>query len=175
MAASKRKRRGNRRSPNNQSQIYLQEYCAIAKKMLQAGATVTDLAEEFEVSPTTIRLWQKEHEEFAEACRLGKLLHDRRAVDALYQRALGYELEVEKLLTRNGEVYREKQKVAYPPDPAAGKFWLLNRSMMDWSKKPESAATDSGATKKDILRDIAQSLTGTALRPVELPDESERS
>ena len=169
-----RNRRTKRNASSGGSQVYLRDYCAIAKKMLENNATISDVAEELEVSPNVIRRWQKEHEEFAEACRLGRARPDRVVIDAVHQLAIGYEYEVEHLAIRNGKVTKEKRKISLPPNFTASKFWLSNCDMRDWSKKPEPSKEDIGSTKDDALREIAQELKGTVLRPKEIPDEFKR-
>ena len=95
-------------------------------------------------------------------------------MEAVYQLATGYEYEVEILVIRNDKVVKEKRKKTLPPNIAANKFWLSNCDMADWSKKPEPSKEDMGPTRDDALRNLAQELKGTALRPREFPDESKR-
>jgi hypothetical protein len=105
--------------------------------MCRAGATDYDLAHEFEVAPSTISLWQAKHEAFAEAVRIGKEAADARVERSLYQRAVGYTYEAEKVFNNLGMITRATVVEHVPPDVGACKLWLTNRRPDDWREKNE--------------------------------------
>lgn len=149
---------GGRRS------TYKPEYCAIAKKMCELGATTADLAEALGVAPSTICLWQANHQEFSESCRLGKAGPDDRVERSLYERAVGYTYDAVKVMQFQGEPLIVPYREHVPPDPAACKFWLVNRRKDRWAdtqKITHDAEIDSPLTQ------LARELAGTAMRPKE--------
>ena len=171
MAGSKRKNNAAGKSRASRPQGYLSAYCKIAKKMSASGATISELAEEFEASPQEVRRWQKEHQEFGEACQVGKALRDGGIEQALYTRSIGYEYEVERPVMCNGEVHRVKYKAEIPASLAAGRFYLINRAVLEWSKKPEPKPENRGQTKEEIRKEAIDDALKHAevLRPRELP------
>ena len=53
----------------------------------------------------------------------------------MYNRAVGYSVEVEKTYTIGGRRRREKVREHIPPDVSAGKFWLTNRMPAEWQER----------------------------------------
>jgi hypothetical protein len=119
--------------------VYKPEFCSIAQKMCELGATDDDLAEAFEVSERTIRTWMVTHVEFSAACRIGKQAADDVVERRFYERAVGYSREAVKIFLPAGAAepiyapYREH----VPADVAAAKFWLMNRQPEKWREKTE--------------------------------------
>jgi DNA-binding NarL/FixJ family response regulator len=95
--------------------------------MGKLGATDYDLAQEFEVAPSTISVWQAKHEAFAEAVRIGKESADDRVERCLYQRAVGYTYEAEKVFNNQGEITRATTVEHVPPDVGAVLAELVER------------------------------------------------
>src|SRR6185312_16139053 len=105
---------------------YDPSYAEQARKLCAKHAcTELELAEWFEVSLSAIRRWKLEHEAFAEALRLGKEVADSRVEKSLYDRAVGYSYESEKILVSDGIVFREPIVEHVPPDVRAASVWLL--------------------------------------------------
>ena len=101
------------------------------------GATDEEIADFFEVSVATINNWKKEHPEFLESIKKGKLLADANVANRLYERAMGYEHEEEKIFQFNGSIMRVDTVRHYPPDTTAAIFWLKNRQSKKWRDKHE--------------------------------------
>lgn len=114
---------------------YKAEYAAQAKKLCQLGATDYELAEFFGVTTRTIYRWQITHKAFCQALRAGKQELDERVKRSLYQRAVGYTFESEKVFNHQGEVVRAEIVEHVPPDPGAAKLWLTNRQPDEWREK----------------------------------------
>lgn len=67
-------------------------------------------------------------------CRMG--LTDALEVEALYQKATGYQHPEDDIRIINGEVVKTQTVRHYPPDTAACIFWLKNRQPEKWQDKP---------------------------------------
>lgn len=111
---------------------YKSEYAEQATKLCELGATDAELADFFKVNLSTIRLWTVEHPDFSQAVTRGKDAVDERVVRSLAQRALGYEIETEKVFNHNGKIVRAKTREHVPADPGAAMNWLKNRKRAEW-------------------------------------------
>ncbi len=116
---------------------YRAEFAVQAFKICRLGATNEELADFFEVGTTTLERWAKAHPEFRGALKQGKLLADADVMSALFQRAVGYDFDAEKVLVVGGKPIRAKFKQHVPADVTACIFWLKNRRPAEWRAKPE--------------------------------------
>ena len=116
---------------------------AIAARACELGATDVDLAHLFAVEPSTIHRWAVRYPDFRSALKAGKSKADERVERSLYERAVGYSYESEKLFfdkaqpaPKRGEadkrVVRAKILEHVPPDTTAQIFWLKNRHPEAW-------------------------------------------
>lgn len=111
---------------------YKHEYAAVAKALCRRGATDFELAEEFDVSTSTIWRWQCQQEGFRSALREGRDGFDDRVERSLAQRAIGYTYHTEKVFQYQGDIVRAKTAEHVPPDVGAAKLWLTNRRPAEW-------------------------------------------
>lgn len=116
---------------------YKPEYAEQAAKLCALGATDFELADFFGVNTLTIHRWRHAHDDFCKSVRAGKEMADERVVRSLYQRAVGYSFESEKVYQYQGEIVRGPVVEHVPPDPGAAKLWLTNRRPEDWRDKQE--------------------------------------
>lgn len=116
---------------------YKPEYAEQAAKLCALGATDIELADFFEVDTRTIYRWKNVHDDFCQAVIVGKENSDARVERSLYNRAVGYTFESEKVFQFQGEVIRAPTTEHVPPDPGAAKLWLTNRKPADWRDKQE--------------------------------------
>lgn len=122
---------------------YRAEYAEQAAKLCALGATDADLADFFDVSIRTIERWRVEHPKFCRAVKLAKEEADDRVERSLYHKAIGYEIDAEKIFLPAGSTdpvrvaYREK----VAPDTAAAIFWLKNRRKDQWRDRIEQDHT----------------------------------
>lgn len=120
---------------------YKAEFAKVSETMCKMGATDADLADAFGVNTSTIWRWQAAHPEFCNALKAGKEIADERVERALYQRAIGYEMDTVKIFMPSGAeepVYAPyREKIA--PDTTAMIFWLKNRKSDEWRDKQEVA------------------------------------
>ncbi|MAO03565.1 MAG: terminase [Citromicrobium sp.] len=108
---------------------YHSSYCEIARDMAERGATNAELAEWFGVSRRTINTWTQQHPEFAEALRLGKEPADDRVERALFERAVGYEVEEDHVFIHEGKPLVVTLRQRVPPNTSAARHWLRNRRL----------------------------------------------
>ena len=135
---------------------YMEEYGEeYLRRCAEEGYTDSEIANMSGVSYKTFRRWIDEHEEFANALKLGRFGADFAVIEALYKKATGYSVTVNKTykLKRvdydpdTGKKIREYEELQtgaddsyIPADVRAMSFWLKNRQPTRWSDKPEQAA-----------------------------------
>ena len=111
---------------------------AAVKKLVLMGATDNDLAEAFEVHPDTVQNWKKQRPDFFESLKDWKLEADAKVERSLYQRAVGFSHDEDKIFNNNGEPLVVPTVKHYPPDATSAIFWLKNRKPSEWrDKQPE--------------------------------------
>lgn len=137
---------------------YQPSFAAQAAKLCALGATNADLADFFEVSIRTIERWTSEHESFCRALKEAKATADERVERSLYQRAVGYTFDSEKIMSVRGEAVRLPTREHVPPDVTAQIFWLKNRRPAEWRDKQELEHSGEVKTKFDAeaLRNLTE-------------------
>jgi hypothetical protein len=116
---------------------YKPEFAAQAEKLCALGATDMELAEFFGVTDRTIYRWKHSHDDFCQALKVGKDALDDRVERSLYQRAVGYSFNSEKIFHFQGSITRADTVEHVPPDPGAAMSWLKNRRGGAWRDKQE--------------------------------------
>lgn len=116
---------------------YKPEYAEQAYKLCLLGATDIEMADFFEVAESTLYLWKKEHPEFSEALKKGKMQADAVIAQKLYHRAKGYEHDEDQIFVYKGDPVIVPTTKHYPPDTTAAIFWLKNRQPDKWRDKQE--------------------------------------
>jgi len=113
--------------------LYKKEYNEQVFKLCLLCATDNEIANFFNVEPSTINNWKKDYPEFLESIKEGKIQADANVAKSLYRKAVGYEIEEEeaKVVSQgNGQgskIEIVKVKKYYAPDTAALSIWLKNR------------------------------------------------
>jgi Homeodomain-like domain len=120
---------------------YQAEFCEIAGKICQAGATDKELAKSLGIHRSTLYRWLAEHPELREAVQAGKSVADERVLRSFYQCCVGYEYEAVKVMQHDGRpvVVRYMERVL--PDPSACFTWLKNRRPGEWRDRREVVVT----------------------------------
>jgi hypothetical protein len=114
------------------------EYIEQAAKL---GATDFEIAEFFNVDTKTLRSWKHRQPGFADSLQLGKDEADARVERALFQRAVGYSFDSEKIMQHEGEVIRAEIVEHLPPDVKAAEYWRNNRkSAQGMSRKDHTGS-----------------------------------
>jgi len=139
---------------------YRPEYAVQAAKLCALGATDFELAKFFEVDTVTIVRWRIVHEDFCTAVKCGKDQADERVARSLFNRAVGYSFESEKVFQFQGQVVRASTVEHVPPDPGAAMNWLKNRRPEEWRDRQQIEHTirqASELTDDDLARIAAGS------------------
>lgn len=125
---------------------YEDAFAGQAKKLTALGATDVEIADFFGVHVATIYRWKHTHPDFCEALNEGKAKADERVTNSLYQKAVGYTFESEKIFQAQGEIIRAPTREHVPPDTTAAIFWLKNRQPELWRDKQslEHVGKDGG-------------------------------
>ena len=144
--------------PAGRPTSYKPEYCEQAVKLSKMGATDVEMADFFEVAISTLNLWKIKHTEFSESLRVGKEIADKRVVDSLYQRAMGYTHPDVDIRVVEGAIVKTDLVKHYPPDTTAMIFWLKNRDPSNWRDKTdiEHSGTVAGMTDEQIEQKIRE-------------------
>jgi hypothetical protein len=116
---------------------YKPEYCELAKKQCEEGATDQELADYFDVSVRTLYRWKNSHPEFCQALKASKAPADERVERSLFERAVGYERDEIDIRVIDGRIVQTPIRKFYPPDPTSMIFWLKNRRAAEWRDKQE--------------------------------------
>lgn len=155
--------KGNRNAAGNKGggrdTSYKPEYAAMAAKACEFGATNYELGQMFGVSSATIIDWSNRYIEFSDALTCGKEKADERVERSLYNRAVGYSYESEKVFNYQGEIVRTGTVEHVPPDPGAALNWLKNRQPEKWrDKQDHTVANPDGTPIETGSRDLAKAI-----------------
>jgi hypothetical protein len=141
--------------PRGRPAEYKPEFAKQAAKLCKLGATDFELAEFFEVDTRTIYRWKNTFPAFCQAVVAGKKKADDRVERALFNRAVGYTYESEKLFCYEGVVTRAQTIDHVAPDPGAAMNWLKNRRPDKWREKTH---TEHGVS--DGLAELMKAIDG---------------
>lgn len=115
------------------------------------GLLDSQIANNMGVSEGTLYNYKKKYPAIKEAFRKGKEVVDIEVENALFKKALGYTVTVQKafklkdvIYGENGKKISEKERIEYakeevhiPADTTAQIFWLKNRKPKEWREKQE--------------------------------------
>ncbi len=96
------------------------------------GCTDLELAKFLGISEKTFYTWKNKHKEFSQAIQDGKEIADANVGKALYQRAVGYSHDEEKIFNYEGAIVTHDTIKHYPPEVKACIHWLKNRQKAKW-------------------------------------------
>jgi hypothetical protein len=141
-----------------QPTAYKPEYAAMATKFCLLGADDEDLARMFDVSVATINNWKHAHPEFLESIKEGKDIADAEVAAKLYHRARGYSHQAVKIVAdaKTGMEHIVPYTEHYPPDTAAGIFWLKNRQRAKWRDKVEQEVTGADGGPQEMINHVVK-------------------
>lgn len=138
---------------------YKTEFSKQAEKFCKLGATDLELADFFGVTINTIGNWKSQFPEFLGALKLGKDAADDRVESSLYQKAIGYTFESEKVFQFQGDIVRAATREHVPPDTTAMIFWLKNRRKDTWRDRQELSGPEGGAIPVRFVVEGAPEIT----------------
>ena len=131
------------------------------RRLAEEGYTDEEMGIRIGIGATLFRRWKKKYPEFAAAIELGRATSDYAVVEALYKKAIGYNVSLSKTykLKRvdydpdTGKKIREYEELAtgidenyVPGDLKAETFWLKNRQPERWSERSLSAQNDGDSS-----------------------------
>lgn len=142
---------------------FKKEYTQQAYKLCLLGATDSELAKFFDVTPEVLTRWKKNHEAFSRQITKGKKAADMEVALSLYQASID-RIVTTKQPIKCKEVYYddngkrvEKERVEVvevekhiPADFRSQQFWLKNRNPNQWNDKGD----DSAEPQQDIILDL---------------------
>lgn len=118
---------------------YKAEFAVQGEKLCLKGFIDEDIADFFEVDVATLNRWKLKYPVFCASLKRGKRHSDDKVVDALYNRAIGYEAKEYK----DEESEQGKKKTVITKqiagDTTAQIFWLKNRQPAEWRDRQELA------------------------------------
>lgn len=127
------------------------------RRSAEKGLSFAEIAEEIGISLKTFYKWKRKYPEFDEALRLGKPEADIEVVKAIYKRATGYKVNVNKTVKlkrtdfdpQTGKKIRDYEELAtavdenyVPADVRASIFWLKSRQPDRWGDGASVAYED---------------------------------
>lgn len=108
----------------------------LLEKLYRAGLSDEKVSEILGITRKTIYSWRKANKEFLHTIKDWKAEADEKVERSLYERACGYEHEIEELFFYAGKVIKVNTIKKYPPSEIACFFWLKNRNPEKWRDKP---------------------------------------
>lgn len=146
---------------------FKQEYVRQVAKLCALGATDREIADFFDVNIQTIRNWAANEKEFFDALKMGKEQADERVERSLYQRAIGYHTDAEKVFQYQGEVVRAPVREHIAPDTTACIFWLKNRRREQWRDRQDHEHNHKHSLSDEFEGLIRQLRGGPGARVIE--------
>jgi hypothetical protein len=117
---------------------YDKKFVKIAESLCRLGATDLEVADTLGIAVNTLYSWKAHHKEFSDALKNAKDSADDRVERSLYQRAVGYTFESEKIAINSaGDITRAPYREHVPPETGACAFWLKNRRKEHWRDRHE--------------------------------------
>lgn len=129
-------------------------YLPLVARMAGKGGTHAEIANALGLTLADFGEARTLVEGFDEALKLGERYADDRVESALYQSAVGYHIDTEKVFHHQGIVTRAPTREFIKPDTTAAKFWLVNRRPDDWADKQQVDVGDYGAMLAKAARDL---------------------
>lgn len=159
--------------------VYKDWLCEDGLKRISAwardGLTNAQIAHNMDITEKTLYEWCNKFSEFSNALKRNKEVVDIEVENALFKKALGYNVKVKKtfkvkeiIYSESGKKIKEVEKlevgedeVHIPADTTAQIFWLKNRKPESWREKAEVKQNENDVYKK------LESIYDKLLSPVE--------
>lgn len=117
--------------------LFLPDHLDQVRAIAMRGITEKEMAEVFDIHPRQIKLWKKQFPTFRDAIDKGYTDADQAVLSALYQKAVGYTHEEEKIFQWDGMIVRADTTKHYAPDVNAIKLWITNRQREHWKDRQQ--------------------------------------
>ena len=145
--------------PDGRASKYRKSFDDLAFKYTLLGATDKEMADFFGISEKTINTWKQKHPEFLQSITRWKDSADSNVAERLYQKAMGYEHDEEKIFQYEGKPVRVATIKHYPPDTQAASLWLRNRQPEKWRDLKDlnvHKAKEPLPTAKEVLAELKE-------------------
>ncbi len=114
----------------------------LARNMRMAGCSRDQVSAAFCIKAGTFDNWLQKYPNLRAAWQEGGDVADGLVAYKLWQRAIGYDFEAEKIhVGRYGDVTRVQYTEHVPPDVGAATVWLTNRQMKTWKNRRQNEFT----------------------------------
>ncbi len=117
------------------SRLFLPDHLDQVRAIAMRGIKEDQMCEIFDIGARQMGLWKSQYPLFKEALEAGYTDADAAVLGALYQSAIGYMHEEEKIFQWDGEIVRADTVKHYKPDTAAIKLWITNRQKEHWKDR----------------------------------------
>lgn len=114
---------------------YTAKHATRAAILARKGCTRQEIATILGISRDTVWQWCAAHPAFDKALKVNDLVANSRVKRALFERAVGYTFEAEKIFQYEGVPVRVDHLEHVPPDVGAISLWLRNRLPKEWRDK----------------------------------------
>ncbi len=125
-----------------------------ARELALLGLTDAEMANVWDVTTSTVKLWKTKHPAFAAAMNEGKVIADAQVAASLHHRALGYSHPETVISHYQGQIIKTRVIKHYPPDTQAGSIWLRNRLPTRWRSQPEPADADEAPPPVKVVVEV---------------------
>lgn len=134
--------------------MFLPDYLEQVRAIAMRGVSEKEMSEMFDIAPSQLTRWKKQYPLFEKALEEGYTDADQAVLAALYQRAVGYTHDEEKIFQWDGEIIRADTVKHYAPDISAIKLWITNRQKKHWKDRQQVGVHGGGGDDLPIgLRD----------------------
>ncbi|KKN76730.1 hypothetical protein LCGC14_0367010 [marine sediment metagenome] len=136
------------------SRLFLPGHLDQVRAIAMRGINEDQMSELFDINRRQIGTWKKQYPLFKEALEDGYTDADAAVLSALYQSAVGYTHDEEKLFFWDGDVTRAPTVKHYKPDVTAIKLWITNRQRDHWKDRQHTAVSGGDGDSSPLgLRD----------------------
>jgi len=118
-----------------QHRLFLPDHLDQVRAIAMRGIKEEQMSEIFDISRKQMGLWKAQYPLFKDALEAGYTDADAAVLGALYQSAVGYMHDEEKIFQWDGEIIRADTIKHYKPDTAAIKLWITNRQKEHWKDR----------------------------------------
>lgn len=136
-----------------QHRLFLPDHLDQVRAIAMRGIKEEQMSEIFDISRKQMGLWKAQYPLFKEALEAGYTDADVAVLGALYQSAIGYTHDEEKIFQWDGEIVRAETVKHYKPDIAAAKLWLTNRQKEHWKDRHHTNVSGKDDSSPIGIRD----------------------
>lgn len=141
-------RRGARRVRNRAGRLlaegerlFLPAHLDQVRAIAMRGLDKEEISQVFDIDRRQIGIWERQYPTFKKALEEGFTDADAAVLSAVYQSAVGYTHDEEKIFMWDGDIIRADTIKHYKPDITAAKLWLTNRQHEHWKDRRHTSVS----------------------------------